>query len=218
MRTACWVGRDRQCRLCFSTALWNGQDPILKERLFGLGNPEGNHGEDVKEQLLLPRRDADAFVLQGAVQVSASAPSPTKTCVAENKRRGYDDLEYELLDTGIFDESRYFDVLIEYAKADAEDTLIRITASNRGPDAAPLHLLPTLTLRNNWSWRNLEARARRGPMHPQTRRHRRSAPTTRSLGDYPLLRSTGSPRASSEAALHRERHAICTGWIDCQAA
>jgi hypothetical protein len=158
---------DRQCRLCFSTALWNGQDVTLKERLFGLGNTEGNHGEDVKEQFYY----LDATPTHAYCKALYKYPQkrfPYDDLRVENKRRGYDQPEYELLDTGIFDESRYFDVFIEYAKADAEDTLIRITAWNRGPDAAPLTLLPQLTLRNNWSWKNLEATGNTRPIIQRT--------------------------------------------------
>ncbi len=146
---------DRQCRLCFSTVLWNGQDHTLKERLFGLGNPEGNHGEDVKEQFYY----LDAMPTHSYCKALYKYPQkafPYQDLREENKRRGYDQPEYELLDTGIFDDNHYFDIFIEYAKADEEDILIRITAHNRGPETAPLTLLPQLTLRNNWSWKNLE--------------------------------------------------------------
>jgi mannosylglycerate hydrolase MGH1-like protein len=128
---------DRECRLCFALALWNGHDPILKERLFGLSNTEGNHGEDVKECY---------FYLDGTPTHSYAHLSD------ENRRRDRSEREFELLDTQIFDDRRYFDVLVEYAKAGPNDTLIRLTAYNRGPDAAVLHLLPTLWFRNSWSW------------------------------------------------------------------
>ena len=146
---------DRECRLCFAISLWNGNDPILKERLFGLGNPEGNHGEDVKEQYYY----LDATPTHSYCKALYKYPQrafPYDDLVETNRKRGYDQSEYELLDTAIFDEERYFDVQVEYAKASPEDTLIRLTVSNRGPDAADLTLAPTLTLRNNWSWRNLE--------------------------------------------------------------
>ena len=146
---------DRQCRLCFSTSLWNGKDPILKERLFGLGNPEGNHGEDVKELYYY----LDATPTHSYAKALYKYPQrafPYEDLVATNRDRGFDQNEYELLDTGVLAEERYFDVGIEYAKAEVEDTLIRITVTNRGPEAAALAVLPTLTLRNNWSWRNLE--------------------------------------------------------------
>jgi hypothetical protein len=146
---------DRECRLCYSTSLWNGNDPILKERLFGLGNPEGNHGEDVKEQYYY----LDATPTHTYCKALYKYPQrafPYDDLVQTNRERGYDQPEYELLDTGIFDQERYFDVQVEYAKADPEDTLIRLTISNRGPDAADLTVVPTLTLRNNWSWQNHE--------------------------------------------------------------
>ncbi len=146
---------DRQCRLCFSTSLWNGKDPILKERLFGLGNPEGNHGEDVKElYYYLDATPTHSYAR--ALYKYPQAAFPYEDLVATNRDRGFDQNEYELLDTGVLADERYFDIGIEYAKADVEDMLIRITVTNRGPEAADLVALPTLTLRNNWSWRNLE--------------------------------------------------------------
>ena len=158
---------DRQCRLCFSTVLWNGQDRTLKERLFGLGNPEGNHGEDVKEQFYYLDSLPTHSYCKGLYKYPQKA-FPYEQLREENKRRGYNQPEYELLDTGIFDNNRYFDIFIEYAKSDAEDTLIRITAHNRGPDAASLTLLPQLTLRNNWSWKNLEATGNTRPIITQS--------------------------------------------------
>ena len=146
---------DRQCRICFSTALWNGRDPVLKERLFGLTNPEGNHGEDAKELwYYLDATPTHSYAK--ALYKYPQAPFPYDDLLKTNAARGFADREYELLDTGVFDGDRYFDAVIEYAKADLEDTLIRLTITNRGPEAAPLCVLPTLTLRNNWSWRTLE--------------------------------------------------------------
>ncbi|HLN29004.1 MAG TPA: glucosidase [Gemmataceae bacterium] len=142
---------DRQCRLCFALALWNGQDPILKERLFGLTGPEGNHGEDVKEcYFYLDSTPTHSYMK--ALYKYPQAEFPYDRLVEENHHRGRLDPEFELLDTGVFTESRYFDVTAEYAKAGPEDILIRITAANRGPAAARLHLLPTLWFRNTWSW------------------------------------------------------------------
>ena len=142
---------DRNQSLCFALALWNGQDHILKERLFGLTGPQGNHGEDVKEQYFyLDNTPTHSYMKM--LYKYPQAAFPYAELVEENQRRGYEDDEYELLDTGIFDDSRYFDVLIEYAKADENDILVQITATNRGPEAAPLHLLPTLWFRNTWSW------------------------------------------------------------------
>jgi hypothetical protein len=146
---------DRECRLCFAASLWNKKDSILKERLFGLGNPEGNHGEDVKEQYYYLDATPTHSYCKGLYKYPQGA-FPYDDLVETNRKRGYDQSEYELLDTGIFDQERYFDVQVEYAKAATEDTFIKLTISNRGPDAADLTVAPTLTLRNNWSWRNLE--------------------------------------------------------------
>lgn len=142
---------DRQCRLCFAVTMWNGQDPILKERLFGLTGPEGNHGEDVKElYYYLDSSPTHSYVKM--LYKYPHAAFPYEQIVQENRRRGRHEPEFELLDTGIFNDNRYFDVLTEYAKASPEDILIRITVTNRGPEAASLHLLPTLWYRNTWSF------------------------------------------------------------------
>ncbi|HEX4960055.1 MAG TPA: glucosidase [Thermoanaerobaculia bacterium] len=142
---------DRQCRVCFAIALWNGRDPILKERLFGLSGPEGNHGEDVKEcYFYLDATPTGCYAK--ALYKYPQAEFPYARLLEENRRRGKGEGEFEILDTGIFDDNRYFDVFVEYAKASPNDVLIRITAANRGPEAATLHLLPTLWLRNTWSW------------------------------------------------------------------
>jgi hypothetical protein len=142
---------DRQCRLCFAVALWNGRDPILKERLFGLTGPEGNHGEDVKECYYYLSSTPTHSWLQGLYKYPQSE-FPYARLVDENRWRSRLDSELELADTGAFEEHRYFDIFVEYAKSAPEDILIRITAVNRGPEAAPLHLLPTLWFRNTWSW------------------------------------------------------------------
>jgi hypothetical protein len=142
---------DEKQRLCFALALWNGRDPILKERLFGLTNSEGNHGEDVKEYYFY----IDSTPTHSYMKYLYKYPQqefPYGKLVDTNRRRSRDEMEYELLDTGAFDDDRYFDVFVEYAKAGPEDILVRITAHNRGPDAARLHLLPTLWFRNTWSW------------------------------------------------------------------
>ena len=142
---------DEKQRLCLALALWNGADPILKERMFGLSNGEGNHGEDVKEYWFY----LDATPTHSYLKCQYKYPQrafPYTDLVATNARRGKQDMEYELLDTGIFDENRYFDVVVEYAKAGPEDILMLVTAYNRGPDPAALHLLPTLWFRNTWSW------------------------------------------------------------------
>ena len=142
---------DERQRLCLSLALWNGADPILKERMFGLSNGEGNHGEDVKEYWFY----LDSTPTHSYLRCQYKYPQrafPYEDLVATNGRRGKQEMEYELLDTGIFDEDRYFDVVIEYAKAGPDDILMLVTAHNRGPDPATLHLLPTLWFRNTWSW------------------------------------------------------------------
>jgi len=142
---------DRECRLCFALALWNGRDPILKERLFGLTGPEGNHGEDVKECYFYLEATPTGSWLR-ALYKYPQAEFPYERLRAENRRRGRGEPEFELLDTGAFDEGRYFDVVAEYAKAGPNDILIQITVANRGPEAATLHVLPTLWFRNSWSW------------------------------------------------------------------
>jgi hypothetical protein len=142
---------DRQCRVCFALALWNGRDPILKERLFGLSGPEGNHGEDVKEAYFYLDSTPTGCYAK-ALYKYPQAEFPYARLVEENGRRSRMDPEFEILDTGIFDDNRYFDVFVEYAKAGPNDILIRITAANRGPESATLHLLPTLWLRNSWAW------------------------------------------------------------------
>ena len=142
---------DRQCRLCFAVALWNGKDPILKERLFGLAGPEGNHGEDVKECYFYLDATPTASYLR-ALYRYPQAEFPYAPLVAENRRRGRDAGEFELADTGVLDGNRFFDVVAEYAKASPDDVLVRLTVVNRGPEAAALHLLPTLWLRNSWAW------------------------------------------------------------------
>jgi Glycosyl hydrolase family 63 C-terminal domain len=142
---------DDKQRLCFALALWNGKDPIMKERLFGLTNAEGNHGEDVKEYYFY----LDSTPTHSSMKYLYKYPQnayPYNDLIDTNRRRGRNDWEYELLDTGIFSENRYFDVFVEYAKATPTDTLIQITVCNRGPEAATLHVLPTLWFRNSWAW------------------------------------------------------------------
>ena len=142
---------DRECRLCFGLALWNGKDAILKERLFGLTANEGNHGEDVKEDYFFLDSTPTHSYLK-ALYKYPQREFPYGQLVAENRRRTRLDPEYELVDTGVFAESRYFDVGVEYAKNSPNDLLIRITITTRGPDAATLHLLPSVWFRNTWSW------------------------------------------------------------------
>ena len=142
---------DRECRLCFALALWNGRDPILKERLFGLSGPQGNHGEDVKEcYYYLDSTPTHSYLK--ALYKYPQAEFPYALLVEENGRRSKRDPEFELADTGVFDGNRYFDVFAEYAKAAPDDLLIRITVANRSREAAALHLLPTLWYRNTWIW------------------------------------------------------------------
>ena len=138
-------------RLCFALALWNGKDPIIKERLFGLTNAEGNHGEDVKEYYFYLDSTPTHSYMKYLYKYPQAA-YPYDEIVDTNRARSRIELEYELLDTGVFDENRYFDVFVEYAKESPEDILVQITVHNRGPEAADLHVLPTLWFRNRWSW------------------------------------------------------------------
>jgi len=150
---------DDEQRLCFALALWNERDPILKERLFGLTNSEGNHGEDVKEYYFYldstPSHDYMKYLYK-----YPQREYPYRDIVETNSRVSRNDFEYELLDTGTFDDDRYFDVFLEYAKETPEDILIRVTVHNRGPEAARLHVLPTLWFRNTWSWSQDEPKPR----------------------------------------------------------
>ena len=142
---------DNHQRLCFALALWNERDPILKERMFGLAGGEGNHGEDVKEYYFYLDSTPTHSYLRGLYKYPQAA-FPYQQLIDENRRAGLHAPEYELLDTGIFNEDRYFDVFVEYAKTAPDDLCIRITAINRGPDPAPLHLLPTVWFRNTWDF------------------------------------------------------------------
>jgi hypothetical protein len=148
---------DDKQQLCLSLALWNGRDPILKERLFGLTNSEGNHGEDVKEYYFY----IDSTPTHSYMKYLYKYPQreyPYRDLVETNQRRSREEMEYELLDTGIFDDDRYFDVFVEYAKGDPEDVLIKISVHNRGPEAEQIHVLPNLWFRNTWSWEKEEAK------------------------------------------------------------
>jgi hypothetical protein len=164
---------DRQCRLCFGLTLWNGVDPMLKERLFGLSGPEGNHGEDVKEAYYYLDSTPTHSYVKGLYKYP-QREFPYDRLRQENARRSRQETEFELIDTGLFDESRYFDVQIEYAKAAPEDILIRVDVFNRGPRPATIHLLPTWWFRNTWSW---------GPSNDTSRRK----PTLRKTGPGRLL-------------------------------
>ena len=163
---------------CFALALWNGRDPILKERLFGLTNSEGNHGEDVKEYYFYLDNTPTHSYMKYLYKYPQAA-FPYADLVETNKRRGRGDMEYELLDTGVFNEDRYFDVFVEYARQNPEDMLVQITVCNRGPETAMLHVLPTMWFRNIWTWRPgaqkpfmKQVEGKNGPvvsfMHPET--------------------------------------------------
>src|SRR5690349_3059888 len=150
---------DRHQLICFALSLWNGRDPILKERIFGLTGSEGNHGEDVKEYYFyLDSTPTHSYMKY--LYKYPQAEFPYARLVEENRRRSKQELEFELMDTGVFDEDRYFDAVVEYAKATPEDLLIRISVTNRGPEAAELHLLPTIWFRNTWSWDQKSERPR----------------------------------------------------------
>jgi hypothetical protein len=177
------ISDDKQ-RLCFALALWNGRDPILKERLFGLTNSEGNHGEDVKEYYFYLDSTPTHSYMKYLYKYPQAA-FPYADLVDTNKRRSRDEMEYELLDTGVFDGDRYFDVFVEYAKGGPEDILVRITAANRGPDAAELHLLPTLWFRNDWaSW---IAESNRAAEKPNLRQIEAAVGTSAVAATHPLL-------------------------------
>lgn len=161
---------DQQCRLCFSLALWNEKDPILKERIFGLTGREGNHGEDPKEcYYYLDSTPTHSYMK--ALYKYPQAEYPYATLVEENQHRSIIEPEFKLEDTGVFDEGNYWDVLIEYAKADPSDVLICITVCNRGSKTACLHLLPTLWYRNMWSWHDNQEGCTTKPLLKQVSNH-----------------------------------------------
>ncbi|HEY6616199.1 MAG TPA: hypothetical protein VIZ32_16820 [Vicinamibacterales bacterium] len=179
------ISDDKQ-RLCFSLALWNGKDPILKERLFGLTNSQGNHGEDVKEYYFYLDSTPTHSYMKYLYKYPQAA-YPYGDLVRTNSQRSRDDMEYELLDTGVFNDNRYFDVFVEYAKAAADDILVKISATNRGPDAADLHLLPTLWFRNDWSrW---IAASNRAAEKPHLEQIEGPAGTSAVAASHPLLGS-----------------------------
>jgi hypothetical protein len=187
---------DEKQRLNFALSLWNGKDSILKERLFGLTGSEGNHGEDVKEYYYYLDATPTHSYLRGLYKYPQQA-FPYDDLIAENRRRGREEPEYELIDTGIFNEDRYFDVEVEYAKAGPSDILIRISATNRGPDVASLHLLPTLWFRNTWSW----GRDDRRPEIRATPRQESSASGAKARGGK-LVQAT--------------HHTLGDYWLVCQ--
>ena len=177
------ISDDKQ-RLCFALALWNGRDPILKERLFGLTNSEGNHGEDVKEYYFYLDSTPTHSYMKYLYKYPQAA-YPYADLVNTNRSRNRNDMEYELLDTGVFNDDRYFDVFVEYAKDGPEDILVRITVENRGPEAAELHVLPTLWFRNDWSmW---IAASNRAKTKPQLKAIQAAAGTRAALASHALL-------------------------------
>jgi hypothetical protein len=181
---------DDQQRLCFALALWNGKDPILKERLFGLTNSESNHGEDVKEYYFYLDSTPTHSYMKYLYKYPQAA-YPYSKLVDTSRGRSRQEFEYELLDTGVFDQNRYFDVFVEYAKESPEDLLIQISVHNRGPEAAELHVLPTLWFRNDWSWQG-------GAERPS------------------LQQIAGPPRVSVAKAVHAklgERYLCCDGDV-----
>jgi hypothetical protein len=201
---------DDQSLLCFALSLWNEADPILKERLFGLTGPEGNHGEDVKEYYYF----LDSTPTHSYMKALYKYPQrtyPYTDLVTENRSRGRSAPEYELLDTGVFAQDRYFDVTVEYAKIAPDDILIRISAANRGPDAAPLHVLPTLWFRNTWAWgrdgRRPELRRVELPPSPDAFGTTRSLvrATHHQLGEYWLACDCGPELLFTENESNAER-------------
>ncbi|MDX2248199.1 MAG: glucosidase [Bacteroidia bacterium] len=194
---------DKHQYLCFALALWNGKDPILKERLFGLTGPEGNHGEDVKElYFYLDSTPSHSFM--HFLYKYPQATYPYQQLVAVNRMRGKTEGEYEIEETGVFDESRYFDVSVVYAKADANDILIEITVSNRGPEPAPFTLLPTLWFRNRWSYkperakpllRTAQGGSDWGHVHA----------SAKTLGDYHLFFETADRLLFTENETNQEK-------------
>ena len=195
---------DRHQMICFGLALWNGRDPILKERLFGLTGNEGNHGEDVKEYYFY-LDSTPTHTYMRMLYKYPQAAFPYEQLVEENRGGEKGTPEYELLDTGVFAESRYFDVFVEYAKADVEDILIKITAVNRGPESAPLQILPSLWFRNTWSW----GRDLRRPM--RAHRHLRSGKRVRGAAALAIRETLAAVRWPPGTALHGKRNESCNG-------
>jgi hypothetical protein len=194
---------DDHQRLCFAIALWNGKDPILKERLFGLTNAEGNHGEDVKECYFYLDNTPTHSYMKYLYKYPQHA-FPYSDLVETNRRRGRSDWEYELLDTGVFDDDRYFDVVVEYAKSSPTDILITVSLANRGPEPAELHVLPTLWFRNTWTWwpelpkPSLRAVASSGNASAIAASHA-------TLGDYVLYCDGSPPLLFTENETNNER-------------
>jgi hypothetical protein len=201
------ISDDKQ-RLCFALALWNGKDPILKERLFGLTNSQGNHGEDVKEYYFYLDSTPTHSYMKYLYKYPQAA-YPYDDLITTNGKRTRNEMEYELLDTGVFKDDRYFDVLVEYAKAGPEDILVRITAANRGPEAAKLHLLPTLWFRNDWS--SWIAESNRAAKKPNLKQIKAQAGTSavaamhQLLGEFTLSFEGEVPLLFTENETNHER-------------
>ncbi len=206
---------DRRQLICFALALWNEKDPILKERIFGLTGNEGNHGEDVKEQYFyLDSTPTHSYMKY--LYKYPQAEFPYHQLVEENRRRDKRQPEFELMDTGVFNEDRYFDVVVEYAKAGVDDVLIKMSVTNRGPAVASLHLLPTVWFRNTWSWGSKDRPPRASPCPPLAEsRHRTGTPAVwNALA--PLRRLSGPAvygKSHQRATTVRSRksHALCEG-------
>jgi len=201
------ISDDKQ-HLCFALALWNGKDPILKERLFGLTNSEGNHGEDVKEYYFYLDSTPTHSYMKYLYKYPQAA-YPYADLVETNRRRTRNDFEYELLDTGVFNDDRYFDVFVEYAKDGPEDILVRITVANRGPDTAELHLLPTLWFRDDWSaWIAASNRAAKKPLLEQIEAEAGTsavAVTHSALGEYVFFCEGDVPLLFTENETNHQR-------------
>ncbi len=196
---------DRHQHLCLALALWNGRDPILKERLFGLTGPEGNHGEDVKEYYYY----LDATPTHSYARMLYKYPHaeyPYADLVAENGRRGLDEPEYELLDTGVFEDDRYFDAAVEYAKARPDDVLVRITITNRGPESAECWVLPTLWFRNTWDWGYAAGPMGDVPERPHLRMNGTAIRAIRPVtGEYHLYAESADDWLFTENATNTDR-------------
>ncbi len=195
---------DNRGLLNFALALWNEADPILKERFFGLTGPQGNHGEDVKEYYFFLDNTPTHSYMKALYKYPQRA-FPYAELVEESRRRRKQDPEYELIDTGIFAENRYFDVAVEYAKVDPTDVLIRISATNRGPDPAPLHLLPTLWFRNTWSWGRDDRR-------PELRA------VSDAAGEVPPGAQGGGPGSAAFRLVRAPHYDLSEYWLACEGA
>ncbi|HEY6410823.1 MAG TPA: hypothetical protein VIY29_25495, partial [Ktedonobacteraceae bacterium] len=187
---------DDKGLLCFALALWNEADPILKERLFGLTNSEGNHGEDVKEYYFFLDNTPTHSYMKALYKYPQRA-YPYDDLVVTNRNRGREEPEYELIDTCVFSENRYFDVTMEYAKVDVSDMLMRVSVTNRGPEAAPLHLLPTLWFRNTWAWGNGGNDDRRPQMSA-------------------VKAEQGEPVQEDVRLVHVQHHELGEYWLACE--